>query len=158
MVFSLASEIELGIKILVIISGLLLFFLYRKSLKKFKLYFSVYPLAVLFIVIGLIFRGIIAGLILSIILFPIIPNEKEFEAEGVIITTPFQGFMAACCSYQIKERQLLIFEKDYGIFQLEGEGPIVFETMSIEKSETEISLRYSTSFEKEIVKGKILKR
>jgi len=158
MAFSPASEIEFGIKILIVISGLILFFFYLKPFKKINTYFSIYAIAGIFLIIGLIFRGIFGALIISIILFPIIPNVKEFENNGVIISTPFQGFMAPCCSYQIKERQLLIFERDYGIFELEGEGPIDFETMNINQSESEILLTYSTDFDKGIVKSKIVKR
>jgi hypothetical protein len=156
--FSLAGEIEFGIKILIVISGLLLFFFYLRPFKKINTYFSIYAIAGIFLIIGLIFRGIFGALIISIILFPIIPNDKEFENNGIIISTPFQGFMAPCCSYQLKERQLLIFERDYGIFELEGGGPINFETMNIDQSETEILLTYSTDFDKGIVKNKIVKR
>ncbi|MBO3697719.1 hypothetical protein [Roseivirga sp. E12] len=155
-VYSLQGSIEFGIETLTAISGLALFFFYLKPFKRINIYFSIYATAALLLIIGLIFRGIFGALIISLILFPIVPNEKEFENDEIIISTPFQGFIAPCCSYQIKERQFLIFEKDYGEF--ESEGPIDFETVKINSSDHAIEMTYSTDFDKETVKKKIIKR
>ena len=155
---SLADEIAFGVNLLTVISGLFLFFFYFKPFKKINFYFAVYALSAIFVITGLIFRGIFGALILSIILYPIIPNEKEFEFEGVTISTPFQGFISPCCAYQVKERKYLIFEKDYGVFKLDGEGPINFESVKINLSNTDIKITYTTIFEEGVEKKKILKR
>lgn len=97
------------------------------------------------------------GLVLSLFLLPLMPDDKEFEENGVIISAPHQGFMALCCPYQIKERQLLIFEKDQGVWELEGEGPIDFRTVKINSSENEIEITYSTNFDKGVIKKKKIK-
>ena len=156
--YSLAGNIEYGIEILTVISGFTLFFFYLRPFKKINFYFSIYATVAFFLIIGLLFRGIFWGLVLSVLLFPIIPDEKEFEEKGIIISTPFQGFMSACCSYQIKERQFMIFEKDYGIWKLEGEGPIDFETVKIRTSDNEIEIAYTTDFDEGSIKKKIIKR
>lgn len=156
--YSLEGNIEFGLEILTVISGLTLFFFYLKPFKKVNFYFSIYATVAFFLIIGLIFRGIFWGLVLSVLLFPIIPDDKEFEENGIIISTPFQGLMSSCCSYDIKERQLLIFEKNYGIWELEGEGPIDFEKVKINSSEKEIEITYSTDFDEGIIKKKIIKR
>jgi hypothetical protein len=156
--YSLEGNIEFGIEILTAISGLTLFFFYLKPFKRINFYFSIYATVGFFLVVGLIFRGLFWGIVLSVLLFPIIPDDKEFEENGIIISTPFQGFMSSCCSYQIKERQLLIFAKDYGIWELEGEGPIDFETVKVNSKDNEIEITYSTDFDKGIEKKKILKR
>lgn len=152
--YCLEGNIEFGIETLTAISGLTLFFLYLKPFKKINFYFSIYATIAFFLVIGLIFRGLFLGLVLSVLLFPLIPADKEFEENGIIISTPFKGFMARCCSYQIKERQLLIFEKDYGLLELEGEGPIDFKTVKINSNDTEIEIIYSTDFDKGVIKKK----
>lgn len=85
-----------------------------------------------------------------------IPDVKKFEENGVVISTPFQGFMAACCPYQVKERKLLILEKDYGL--INTEGPINFETIKIYSNDRGIELTYSTYFDKELIKKKKIKR
>jgi hypothetical protein len=152
--YSLEGKIEFGIEILTVISGLTLFVFYLKPFKKINYYLSIYAIIAIFLIIGLIFRGIFWGLVLTVVLFPIIPDDKEFEENGIIISTPFQGFMARCCSYEIKERQLLIFEKNYGIWELEGEGPIDFETVKINSTDSEIEITYSTDFDKGVIKKK----
>lgn len=156
--YSLEGNIEFGIEILTVISGLTLFFFYLKPFKTINYYFSIYATVAFFLIIGLIFRGIFGGLVLSILLYPIIPDDKEFEENGIIISTPFQGFMARCCSFEIKERQLLIFEKNYGIWELEGEGQIDLETVKINSNDSEIEITYSTDFEKGVIKKKKIKK
>jgi len=157
-IYSLEGNIEFGIEILTASSGLILFFFYLKPFKRTNLYFSIYATVAFFLIIGLIFRGLFWILVLSVLLFPIIPNNKNFEENGIIITTPFQGFMASCCSYQIKERQLLIFEKDYGKLELEGGGPIDFESVNIKSDEKDIEVTYSTDFDKGVIKLKKIKK
>ena len=156
--YSLEGNIEFGVKILAVISGLVLFFYYLKPFKKVSFYFSIYPIIGVLLILGLIFRGIFWALVLSVVLFPLIPDDKVFEENEIIISTPFQGFMARCCSYKIKERQLLIFERDYEKWELEGDGPIDFETVKINSSEKEIEITYSTDFDEGIMKKKIIKR
>tara|TARA_Y100000114_G_scaffold154224_1_gene175810 strand:- start:4711 stop:5274 length:564 start_codon:yes stop_codon:yes gene_type:complete len=156
--YSLEGNIEFGVKILTVISGLILFFFYLKPFKKINFYFSIYATIAGLLIIGLTFRGIFWALVLSVVLFPLIPDDKEFEENGIIISTPFQGFMAPCCSYQIKERQLLIFEKDYGKWNLEGEGPVEFETVKINSNANEIEITYSTDFDEGFMKKKKIKR
>ncbi len=156
--YSLAGHIELGIELLVTISGLLLFFLYLQPFKKINYYFSVYAVIAFFLLIGLIFRGLVWGLVLSVILFPLIPDDIEYEENGIVVSTPFQGFMTPCCTYQIKERQLLLFEKEHGVMELGEEGPIDFETMTIKSSEDVIEITYSTNFAKDVIKKKEIKK
>ena len=156
--YSLEGNIDFGVKVLVVISGLILFFFYLKPFKKINFYFSIYAVIAALLIIGLIFRGLFWALVLSVVLFPLIPEDKEFEENGIIISTPFQGFMAPCCSYQIKERQLLIFEKDYGRWNLDGEGPIDFKTVKIDSKNNEIEITYATDFDEGIIKKKIIKR
>lgn len=152
--YSLEENIESGVKVLSVISGLILFFYYLKPFKKINFYFLIYPTIGVLLILGLTFRGIFWALVLSVVLFPFVPDHKEFEENGIIISKPFQGFMSRCCSYQIKERQLVIFEKDYGKWVLEGEGPIDFETVNINSSAKEIEITYSTDFGGGVVKKK----
>lgn len=156
--YSLEGNIEFGIEMLTVMSGLTLFFFYLKPFKKTNFYFSIYPTIAALLILGLIFRGIFWALVLSVVLFPLIPNDKAFEENGITISTPFQGFMAPCCSYQIKERQLLLFEKDYGKWNLEGEGPVNFETVKINSNVNEIEITYSTDFDKGVIKKKKIKK
>lgn len=155
--YSLEGDIELSIELLTAISGLTLFFFYLKPFKKINFYFSIYAVITLLSIVTLIFKILFLGFILMIILYPIFPDEKEYEKDGIIISVPFGGFMSRCCPYEIKERKLLIFEKSYGIIESEG-GPIDFETISIESTKDQIELIYSTDFDKEMIKKKIINK
>lgn len=66
--------------------------------------------------------------------------------------------MAPCLTYQIKERKFLIFEKNYGVFELDEGGPIDFESICIEQSESGIEVTYTTVFDEGIVKKKRINR
>lgn len=155
-VYSLEGNIELIIEIFIAITGLILFFFHLKPFKKLNYYFSIYALTSFFLILGLIVRGFFWGLVLSIFLFPIIPDDKYFEENEIIIIRPYQGMLSMCCTYQVKERQAIFFEKDIGMLNLES--PIDFETVDIDKSETEIIVFYSTDSDKGIVEKKIIKR
>lgn len=153
--YSLEGIIELVVEITAILSGFLLFLFYFRPFKKINFYFSIYPMMVCIIIFAIIFKSLFWLIVVSIILFPLIPDQKKFEQDGIIISTPYQGFMAHCCSYQLKERKLLLFEKEYPIFN--SEGPIDFETLKIEQSKNYFELIYKADFGEEIRYTKILK-
>lgn len=154
--YSLEGKIEFGIEIFTAISGLALFFFYLKQFKKIKFYFSIYALVSLFTIVALIFKNSFLGLLLMIIFYPIFPDEKVYEKDGIIISVPFVGFMSRCCHYEIKERKLIIFEKSYGVIELEV--PIDFETISVKSTEDQIELIYSTDIDKKEVNKKLIKK
>ncbi len=153
--FSLESRVELTVELIAVLSGITLFFLFLLPFKKIIFYYAIYPIACAMLIAGILFRGIFGAIVLSIILFPIIPDQKEFEQDGIIISNPYGGFLATCCSYQMKERKLLFFEAEYGRF--ESDGPIDFETIKIKENTNSIEISYKTDFSNEIIKKKILK-
>ena len=150
--YSLEANIELGIEIITFVSGLTLFFFHLKAFKKINLYFAIFAAITFFLILGLIFRGIFLGIVLSVLLLPIIPDEKKFEENGIIISSSFQGFMAPCCSYKVTQRQFLIFEKYCGALNLNGEGAVDFETVKISSNNCEIEILYATTFNKSVTK------
>ncbi len=153
--YSLDGISELAIEITAVFTGFLLFFFYLRPFKKLNFYFSIYPVAAFLLITGLIFKGLFWAIILSVIFFPLIPDKKHFEQDGIIISTSYRGFMAPCCSYQLKERKLLLLEKEYVIF--ESDGPIEFETLKIENTMNYVELTYKTDFGEEIKHSKISK-
>ncbi len=156
--YSLQETLAFGIKLLVVISGLRLFFFYLKPFKQINIYFSIYAIAGILLGLDLIFHGMVGALLIYLILFPIIPNEKVYDNNGFTISSPFQEFMASCCSYQLKERKFLLFEKDYGVFESQSGGPINAESIRIKQSNSEIEITYTTGFKDGIMKKKEIKR
>ncbi|PHR46528.1 MAG: hypothetical protein COA32_10310 [Fluviicola sp.] len=150
--YSLEGNIAFWITISALLSGVVLFFCFsmKRPFNNLSFYFSLYALLATIVIIGFVFRSIIWFIILSILISPIYPDEKKYEQNGVIISEPFQGFLSRCCTFQLKKRELLIFEKDYGIF--EEEGTINFETMKIKETEDQIELSYTTHSKEDKVK------
>lgn len=108
-----------ALKIIIYISGFILFFLNRKAISKIKYYFSYYLISFTIIILFRFFGGIFLGLISSIILFPINPRKIQYENGNLKIYEKFNGFLGACCEYEIIENKLIFFEKKYGKIKLE---------------------------------------
>ena len=152
--FGFEEYFKTFIKSITIISGLILFLFNLRPFKKKNFYYSIYAITTLLLVVGIIFRGIFGALLISIILFPIFPAEKEYEKENIKISTPFQGFMAPCCLYEISEIKFMIFEKDIGTFR--SNGTIDLQTIQIKSTDSEIRLNFSTDYDEneEVVRKK----
>ena len=61
-----------------------------------------------------LFGGIFLAILSSLVLIPIVPKQTEFKTEKIKFYDSFQGFMARCCSYEVVEPKLYIFEKHLG--------------------------------------------
>ncbi len=154
--FSLLESLELSIEVLTLGSGFILFFLFLKPFKKINLYFSIYGLTGLLVSFSLLFSGLF-WVVVYTILFPIVPADKEFEKDGIVIYSPFQGIIASCCTYEVKERYFLIFEKSLGEWRT-IDGPIDFKTFEIHPSKDTVELTYHTDYDTEEVRQKVVKR
>lgn len=128
---SLNSKIIFSLKIVLYLSGFILFFLNCKPFRKASLYFSFYVISSITIVLFWLFGGIFLGLISSILLFSIYPKELKYEKENLKVYSKFSGFLGACCTYEIVENTFFIFEKKYGEIKLE-------EAFEINKSDLKI--------------------
>ncbi|WP_018342678.1 hypothetical protein [Cytophaga aurantiaca] len=155
-IYSLTGNVEFIVEMITVISGAILFFFYLKSSENDRFYFLIYPLVTFLLIVAFVTRGII-GLLILILLFPLIPDTKEYEQDGIIMYTPYQGPMAECCRYQVKERKLLFFEKDLGVFGSRN-GPIQYEKMHIEQSDKELIVTFATSFHQDSIQTDIIKR
>lgn len=102
------------LKLIVYISGIVLFFLSLTQRKGIAFYFSFY--AITPVVIGLLwlFHGIFLALISSMLLFPLHPVAPVHKSDNVIVYDKFQGFMGPCCRYELTQEKYVIFEKAVG--------------------------------------------
>ncbi|MGD1848991.1 MAG: hypothetical protein ACFB10_26665 [Salibacteraceae bacterium] len=154
--YSLESRMEMGIQLLTALSGLALFFFYLKPFRRKLLYFSIYALTGFLFSIGLIFRGVFWGMVLSVLLFPVMPNTTRFEKDGIIISTPYRGFLAACCIYQVKERHLLIFERHYDVWY--SQGPIDMALVNVRSDRNSIEVTYPSHDQEGVFLSKTIKK
>lgn len=110
--YGFSQPIVFGLKLILCISGFFYFFLSLKPFKKINIYFSYYFVTPIIALLGYIFGGVfLVGILGSILLFPIFPKEKAFEKEDTIVYHKFQGFLGACCSYEVYQKNFGIFEK-----------------------------------------------
>jgi hypothetical protein len=110
--FGFSQPIVFGLKIILCISGFVFFFLNLKQFKKINIYFSYYVITPIVTLLGYIFGGIfLVGILGSILLFPIITKEKVLEKNEVVVYHKFQGFLGACCHYDIYLNKFGVFEK-----------------------------------------------
>jgi hypothetical protein len=117
----LSSNVVFGLKIIIYISGIVLFFLNIKPFKKRAVYFSFYFLSSIIGLLFWIFGGIFLGLLSSILLFPIYPKDIVYQKNNFVVYSSFTGFLGACCEYEITESKTFVFEKHIGKFKIEGQ-------------------------------------
>lgn len=115
------SNLIFILKILIYISGSLLFFLNRKPFKKILVYYFYYLLSILIGILFWLFGGIFLAILSSLFLKPIYPNDIKYQKGNLKIYSSFNGLFARCCEYEITENKLLIFEKYYGKIKLDGQ-------------------------------------
>jgi hypothetical protein len=82
-------------------------------------YFSFYAISAVLTGLFFLFGGIFLAILSSLVLYPIVPKQTEYKTEKIIIYDRFQGFMAPCCSYDVVEPKLYIFEKHLGYINIE---------------------------------------
>jgi len=96
--------------------------MFLKTLRPFKktaIYYSFYAISVVLTGLFFLFGGIFLAILSSLVLFPIVPKQTEYKTETIKIYDRFQGFMARCCSYEVVEPKLYIFEKHLGYINIE---------------------------------------
>jgi len=116
---SLIANLRLVLKILFYVSACILFFYYVKPFKKIALYFSIYIFSPLLIFISWIIDGVFGAILGSVFLFFFVPNDTRFENDQIQINTKFQGFLGACCKYEVIEKKYILFERKMGEFQFD---------------------------------------
>jgi hypothetical protein len=117
--FALKSTIEISlnyrltylITLLIYASGIILFFWNFKPFKKIGFYYGFYFITPFLTLIFWLFGGIFFALLTSTVLYPIYPNEIKAENENIVVYTKYQGFMGACCPYEVTEKKHWLLEK-----------------------------------------------
>jgi len=138
--FGIISILEFSIKVLIYLTGFLLFFWNIKPFKIISIYFSYFVLSPIIIIITWLIDGLLGGLIASILLFPLQTDFVEYKKEQFNIYEKHQGFLDGCCTYLIKERELLLFEKN--IKEIRIDGKIDFNKSSLSNENGILKLKY----------------
>ena len=140
--YDLNKPIIFGLKLIIYLSGCILFFLNLHFKRKILFYYSFYLSSFLNVIILRIFGGTFWGLLGSLVLFPIYPQEVIYQKDDLKLYQKFSGFLGRCCDYEVVESKFILFEKVYGSISLDG---------SIEDKDAELriignSLEYKYSY------------
>jgi len=111
--------ITLALKAILYFSGIFLFFRSVRPFKNLAIYYFIYFFTPLAFVLFYLIHGIFWGLINSFTLAPVFPISAEYRSNHLIVYQPFSGFLGACCTYEIKEPTLFLFERSLGEFKVE---------------------------------------
>ena len=117
--YSLNQNIIFILKVILYLTGLILFLMTIKPFKKKAIYYFFYTMPIVVIGLFILFQGIFLAMMSSVVLMPIIPKLTEYKTDKIKIYDRFQGFMAGCCSYEVVETKLYIFEKHLGYIKTE---------------------------------------
>jgi len=117
--FRLNQDLTFGLKVIVYLTGLVLFFTTIKPFKKIVVYYSFYVISCILTGLFFLSGGIFLAILSSLILYPIVPKQTEYKTETLVIYYRFQGFMNRCCSYEVVAPKLFIFEKHIGYINIE---------------------------------------
>jgi hypothetical protein len=136
--FSINYSIVFALKVIIYITGIILFFLNLRPFKKVALYFSFFIWTPVSIALLWIFHGIFLGILASIFMAPISPNDVQYEKGKIKVYEKFSGFLGTCCSYEITEQKFLLFEKS--IWEINGE-PIDFDNLDLKVENDSIKMK-----------------
>lgn len=117
--YRLNQNLSFTLKVILYLTGLILFLTTIKPFKKIAIYYSFYAISGILTGLFFLFGGIFLAILSSLVLYPIYPKETEYKTETIKIYDRFQGFMARCCSYEVVEPKLYIFEKHLGYINIE---------------------------------------
>ncbi len=118
--YRLNPNLTFVLKVILYLTGIILFITTIRPFKKIAIYYLFYPISGLLPVLFYLFGGIFFSILSTIVLFPIVPKQIEHKTESIKIYYRFQGFMAPCCSYEVVEPKLYIFEKQLGYIKIDN--------------------------------------
>jgi predicted membrane protein len=116
--YRLNQNLTFILKLILYLTGLILFLTTIRRFKKIAIYYSFYVISGVLTGLFILFGGILLAILSSLALYPIFPKQTKYKTETIKIYDRFQGFMGRCCSYEVVEPKLYIFEKHLGYINI----------------------------------------
>ena len=117
--YRLNQYMTIFFKLILYLSGTILFFKSIRPFKGISIYFSFYTISAVIPGLFFLLGGIFLAILSSVLLYPIYPKQVEYKTQTITIYDRFQGFMSRCCSYEVVEPKAYIFEKHIGFLNIE---------------------------------------
>lgn len=134
------TELELLVKSILVISALMLFFVYKNAFKLSGVYFFSYFALPIIVITGWLMDGLLGGILLSIFLFPVHSDTLVRQHNDVRVLETWSGILGHEANYKVTEQKLFIFDKTFAEF---SESPLDLKNMEIQRSNDEVILRYT---------------
>lgn len=109
--FHMRESIAFGLKLILYVSGIGLFVIAVRPLKKLAFYYVLYPLSVLIMAAFYCFGGIPLAVLASLAYAPVAPERKAFDNGELRMYEGYHGFLGACCDYTFEKPVLFLFEQ-----------------------------------------------
>ncbi|QGW28413.1 hypothetical protein [Phnomibacter ginsenosidimutans] len=117
--YRLNQNLTFILKVILYLTALILFLTTIRPFKKIAIYYSFYAISGVLTGLFFLFGGIFLAILSSLVLIPIVPKQTEYKTETIKIYDRFQVFLARCCSYEVVEPKLYVFEKHLGYINIE---------------------------------------
>jgi hypothetical protein len=127
--FGLNSSLTMALKVILYLTGIVLFFVSLRPFKKIALYYMFYSMTPVILILFYFVHGIFFGLLSSFALTPIVPLKSDYDRDDIKIYSKFNGFLGPCCEYYATERSFYLFERFKGTIYTEE--VIDFETAEV---------------------------
>ena len=116
----LHSGLAVGIKCVLYLSGIILFFTNAMPFKKIAIYYLFYVMTPVVLVLFHFVHGIFFGVLSSLFLAPIMPVKPDYAKDDLKVYAKFKGFLGPCCEYYVTQEKLFLFEEFKGAVRIEG--------------------------------------
>jgi len=145
---SFNSTIVFIVKIVICITGAVLFFYNYRPFKKRVIYYAAYIFSPIIVIIAGLADGIFGAMLASVLLFFIYPKDEVYNKSGLVIYKEFAGFLNVGRTYEINETKLLLFEKHIG--RIRTDEPLDFENSSVIIKKDSAVVKYKLSSDENI--------
>ncbi len=108
---SFTPEIVFGVKMLICLSGALLFFFNIRPFRQVAQYYAIYLLVPLFIWLSWLIDGIMFAVVSAIPFMFVITDNLKIEKGEYAVYQKFTGFLTPCCVYEVIENKFFLFNK-----------------------------------------------
>lgn len=127
--FGINNTLAIGLKSILYLTGIILFFRSLRPFKKASLYYSYYAWTPAILVMFYLLHGIFLGILSSLVLAPIMPVQPDYNDGNIKVYSRFNGFLGRCCDYYATQDRLFVFEEFKG--NIYTDGGINFENAKI---------------------------
>jgi hypothetical protein len=118
--YGINNNLATGLKAILFLTGIALFFGGLKPFKKASIYYSYFILTPVVLAVFYFVHGIFLGLLSSLLLAPVMPLQPDYNDGNIKVYSKFNGFLGRCCEYYITQDRVFLFEEFKGTIYTES--------------------------------------